>query len=260
MNTDVLNLAFDEFGDSQNPPLIILHGFFASARNWRTVARILAENFHVWVPDLRNHGASSHSATMDYPSMAADLEFFIEQHQLNRPHIMGHSMGGKVAMYFALQHPQVLDKLIVVDISPTAYKHSFSQTIQALKSIPLEKISNRKQADDYLAETIQEASYRQFLLQNLQLQDGQYRWRVDLDIFEQNADNIVGFPELDENIKYPNKALFIGGGESDYIKTDDVYRYFPKADIKTIPGAAHWVHVQAQHEFCNLVNDFLASA
>ncbi len=257
MNTEALSLAFDELGDRQNPPLIILHGFFASARNWRTVARILSENFHVWVPDLRNHGASPHAVTMDYPAMAADIGLFIEQHQLNRPHIMGHSMGGKVAMYFALQYPEVLDKLIVVDISPTAYKHSFSQTIQALKSIPLDKISNRKQADDYLSEIIQEASYRQFLLQNLQLKDGQYTWRVDLDIFEQNADNIIGFPEIEADIQYPDEALFIGGEGSDYIKPDDVFRFFPKAVIEMIPGAAHWVHVQAQHEFCSLVNGFL---
>ncbi len=253
-----LKLAYEEYGEKDKPALIILHGFFASSRNWRSIARQLQQDFHIFVPDQRNHGASPHAEPMDYPAMANDMVDFLYQHGLQRAHFLGHSMGGKVAMLLALNQPQMINKLIVADISPRNYQHSFDQTIQALKNIPLEQIQNRKQADRFLAEAIEDESYRQFLLQNLGLDNGRYRWRVDLPLFQRYADKIVGFPEIQAGKFYPDPALFLGGENSDYIRENDVYRYFPKAIIKYLPNAAHWLHVQAPEAFCQEVRQFLA--
>ncbi|WP_305907397.1 alpha/beta fold hydrolase [Methylomarinum sp. Ch1-1] len=253
-----LPLAFDEFGDPAARPLVILHGFFASSRNWRTIAKKLAVRHHVYVLDMRNHGASPHSPQMDYPVMATDLKYFLDQQGVERVNLLGHSMGGKAAMWFALNCPDSVDKLIVADISPTRYRHSFDQTIQALQNLPLHAINNRKEADEILAETIGDSSYRQFLLQNLQLEAGEYRWRVDLDIFYRTADNIIGFPDVEGVTPYSEKTLFLGGEHSDYIRREDVRRLFPAARIKTIPDAAHWLHVQAPELFCDEVDSFLA--
>jgi pimeloyl-ACP methyl ester carboxylesterase len=160
-------LAFEKFGAVQNPPLIILHGFFASSRNWRQIAEKLATDFCVYVLDARNHGNSPHCEIMDYEMMASDVAHFITQNALQNVTLLGHSMGGKTAMWLALNYPDLLENLIVVDIAPIAYKHSFDPIINSLKNLPLAELSNRKQADLLLAEIIPELNYRQFLLQNL---------------------------------------------------------------------------------------------
>lgn len=257
MNIQPLTLAFDEFGDRNAAPLVILHGFFASSRNWRAIARTLAERYHVYVPDLRNHGASPHSPVMDYPAMAVDLKHFLDQNGIRKTHLLGHSMGGKVAMWFALNCPEAVERLVVADISPTRYQHSFENTIAALQDVPLNAIRNRKEAEAALSESIADGNYRQFLLQNLQLTDGEYAWRVDLDIFRRTADNIIAFPAADNVLPYPKEALFLGGGNSDYIREDDVYRLFPEARIKQIADTGHWLHVQAPRQFCEEVSVFL---
>lgn len=252
-----VQLTFEEFGENSSTPLIILHGFFASSRNWRSIARRLSIRHHVYVLDMRNHGASVHAKVMDYPAMAADLQNFLQQHEIKKANLLGHSMGGKVAMWYALNCPETVEKLIVADISPTRYEHSFDKTIQALKGLPLLKINSRKEADESLADNIADSSYRQFLLQNLQLKNGEFSWRVDLDIFYQTADNIVAFPDESNLLPYLDDVLFLGGENSDYIRTDDVYRLFPNAVISTIPNSAHWLHVQAPGQFCREVNAFL---
>lgn len=258
MTIQPVPLAYDEFGEPDNVPLVILHGFFASSRNWRQIARNLSERYHVLVPDLRNHGESPHSPVMDYPAMVADMRFFLDQRGIKQVNLLGHSMGGKAAMWFALNFPEYLERLIVADISPTQYRHSFDRTIHALQQLPLQSIVSRKQADALLAASIADNSYRQFLLQNLQLKDGQYQWRVDLDIFMQTADHIISFPDSDHLRPYLGSALFLGGESSDYIKADDVYRWFPYAQIKTIPGTGHWLHAQSPAQFCQEVDIFLA--
>ncbi|MFZ2407751.1 MAG: alpha/beta fold hydrolase, partial [Methylobacter sp.] len=214
---ETVELFFEEFGDPANRPLIILHGFFASSRNWRQIAQRLAGRFHVYVPDMRNHGTSPHHPLMDYPSMTADLLRFIDERGLETVGLLGHSMGGKVAMWFALTSPERVDKLIVADIAPISYKHSFDNTVLALKELPLAELSNRKQAEALLAPRIPELSYRQFLLQNLILKDGKYCWRLDLDIFHRMAPHIAAFPNADHLAPFTGKALFIAGGDSDFV-------------------------------------------
>jgi esterase len=253
-----MKLVFETFGNPQHPPLIILHGFFASARNWRTVAEKLAVNFHVYVPDLRNHGASPHHAVMDYPTMAADLLTFIEQQGLNKVSLLGHSMGGKVAMWFALYHPEFVDKLMIADIAPVSYTHCFNATISALQALPLDKIHNRKQADDFLATLIPELSYRQFLLQNLVLVNGAYCWRVDLAIFRHAAPAIIGFPNTDTVTPFGGHALFIAGEQSNYVQADAITPLFPAATLRIVAGAGHWLHVQQTAVFMAYIEDFLA--
>jgi pimeloyl-ACP methyl ester carboxylesterase len=140
---ETVELAFEELGSPGNAPLIILHGFFASSRNWRQVAEKLAASFHVYVLDMRNHGASPHHPVMDYPAMAADLLQFMDVQGLTTASLLGHSMGGKVAMWFALNYPEHMEKLIVADIAPVSYQHSFDNTIRILKALPLVEIPIR---------------------------------------------------------------------------------------------------------------------
>jgi pimeloyl-ACP methyl ester carboxylesterase len=254
---ETVDLAFEELGSPGNAPLIILHGFFASSRNWRQVAEKLAANFHVYVLDLRNHGASPHHPLMDYPSMAADLLRFIETHELKAPSLLGHSMGGKVAMWFALNHPERVDKLIVADIAPVGYRHCFNHLIQALKAVPLHEISNRKQAELLLAPDIPELGYRQFLLQNLILKNGAYCWRVDLDIFYRMAPNIIAFLDAGQLTPHAGETLFLSGEDSGYVKADDVKTLFPNATLNVIANAGHWLHVQQPGVFVERVEAFL---
>jgi pimeloyl-ACP methyl ester carboxylesterase len=254
---ETVELAFEEYGDKTNQALILLHGFFASSRNWRKIAKNLSEFYHIYVLDLRNHGLSPHISTMDYPAMANDLALFMNSHDLQTASILGHSMGGKVAMWFAMNQPQRVTKLIVADISPVTYQHSFDHTIQALKQLPLDKISNRKQADNYLASSISEWDYRQFLLQNLQLKDDVYCWRVDMDIFYQAADNIIAFPDVDNVPPYIDETLFIMGEKSTYTDVNAITSCFPEAKITVLKDTAHWLHVQSPIEFCSSVIDFM---
>ena len=254
---ETVALAFEELGNPADAPLIILHGFFASSRNWRQVAEKLAATFHVYVLDLRNHGASPHHPIMDYPSMAADLLQFMDTHHLTTASVLGHSMGGKVAMWFALNHPERIDKLIVVDIAPVNYKHCFNHLIQALKALPLPEINNRKQAELQLATAIPELGYRQFLLQNLILKDGAYCWRVDLDIFYSTAPNIIAFPAVEQLTPFTGKTLFLAGEESNYVKPEAINTLFPEATLSVIVNAGHWLHVQQPGVFIERVEGFL---
>jgi len=254
---EAVELAFEELGNSDDAPLIILHGFFASSRNWRHVAEKLAASFHVYVLDMRNHGASPHHQVMDYPVMSEDLLLFMENRGLTTASLLGHSMGGKVAMWFALNHPDRIDKLIVADIAPVSYTHSFNNLIQALKALPLHEISNRKQAELLLASAIPELGYRQFLLQNLILKDGAYCWRIDLDIFLLMAPNIIAFPDVENITPFTGKTLFLAGEDSGYVKADDVITLFPDATLSVIANAGHWLHVQQPVVFIEQVEQFL---
>jgi esterase len=256
---ETVELAYEEFGHQYPLPLIILHGFFASSRNWRKIAEKLSVLYHVYVLDMRNHGSSPQHEIMDYPSMTADVLRFMETHRISLPFIMGHSMGGKVAMWLALNHPERMSKLIVVDIAPKSYVHSFDKTIQALINLPLAQIHNRKQAETLLADDIPEQDYRQFLLQNLILQEGSYSWRVNLDIFMRTAANIVAFPEIDNLVPYAGSALFIAGSDSEYVGLADVFQLFPSAKFRLINKAGHWLHVQQPEVFAEVVENFLQS-
>ena len=255
---ETVALAFEELGDPNHPALLILHGFFASSRNWRQVAEKLAVDYHVYVLDMRNHGSSPQNPQMDYVSMSADLLRFMDDKSLNTASLLGHSMGGKVAMWFSLNHPVRVDKLIVADIAPVTYSHCFNKLIAALKALPLAEINNRKQAELLLAEDIPELSYRQFLLQNILLKEGCYRWRIDLDIFQQSAPAIIGFPDTQSVKPYSKACLFLAGSDSSFVKAEDIKSLFPEAKLSVIDDAGHWLHVQQPQTFIEQVQEFLS--
>ncbi len=252
-----VNLAFEQFGEVTNSPLIILHGFFASSRNWRQIAEKLAASFGVYVLDARNHGASPHAEIMSYETMAADVVQFIIKHKLKNVTLMGHSMGGKTAMWLALNDSELVENLIVVDIAPIDYKHSFQPLIQALQNLPLAELANRKQAELWLAEWIPELSYRQFLLQNLVLKRDGYQWRIDLAIFQRNAPHILRFPTAENGRQFVGRTLFLAGENSHYLRKNSIETLFPFAQIQVIPNTDHWIHVQQPEAFLNALTDFL---
>lgn len=253
-----VELAFEALGAATDePPLLILHGFFASSRNWRQVAGKLAEHHRVYSLDMRNHGLSGHHPVMDYPAMAMDILTFIRQHGLGKVSLLGHSMGGKAAMWFALNYPEHVDKLLVADIAPVNYRHSFTPLMAALKSLPLDGLTNRKQAEQFLADAIPDLSYRQFLLQNLSLKDGTYYWRVDLEIFSRTADNITAFPDAGHLPPFTGNTLFIAGADSAYIDPASLPGLFPNAQLSIIANAGHWLHVQQPAAFIEVLENFL---
>jgi len=253
-----VDLAFEEFGSPRHEPLIILHGFFASSRNWRLIAQKLSGERHVCVLDLRNHGRSPHHPLMDYPSMSADILACMAKMGWSKASLLGHSMGGKVAMWLALNHPDRVDKLVVADIAPVGYPHSFAGLVAALKSLPLASVTDRKQAETFLADAIPDAAYRRFLLQNLRLHENGYAWRIDLDIFATAAPAIAGFPETGTLPAFAGKALFVAGADSGYVAGKDVLPLFPAAVLHYLANAGHWLHVQQPEAFIRLVRAFLA--
>lgn len=245
---------------SRGKPIIILHGLFGSKRNWHSVATKLAENNRVVVPDLRNHGASPHSETMDYPNLACDLVAFIKRENLNQPIIIGHSLGGKIAMYLALKYSQQIDRLIIVDIAPVSYPHRFVVVLKALKNLPLNEIKSRDDADHHLSKTIMDPSLRQFLLQNLTFQNGQYQWRINLPALTKALPELAAFPSFKDFVRCNRPSLFIGGQNSNYMAEkfhSSILKYFPTANIKTIAGAGHWLHVQKTNELIALIEEFM---
>ena len=225
--------------------LIVLHGLFGSATNWRSIARQLSDQFEVFALDLRNHGASFWADSMDYPDLAADVAGFIEKHGLGAVNIIGHSMGGKTAMTLALNQPELVAKLLVVDIAPVGYEHSHAPFIDALLALDLDTLSNRSQADEALRDAVPEDGVRLFLLQNLVQQDGRFRWRINFPALREAMPTLVDFPTLDTHFKGP--ALFLYGANSDYVLPqhhDAIKRYFPNAQRQSVPGAGHWLHAE----------------
>lgn len=260
-----MKLYFREFGTyrERRPTLIFLHGLFGSAANWQTVARGLEERFHVLVPDLRNHGRSPHAEAMDYPLMANDVASFIDEQGLDSALLIGHSMGGKVAMWLALVRPELVGALVAVDIAPVAYSHEFDNIFQALNAVDLGRISGRAQADGHLAGFLTDPALRQYLLQNLVNHDGSWGWRFNLQVLMQAINRITGFPDISPSMQFPGPALFLHGGVSEYLKPaylPIIRQRFPLARVRSIPGAGHWVYAERPVEFRAALNTFLDSA
>jgi len=238
-------------------PLIILHGLFGMSDNWSTLAKKLGELYTVYTIDLRNHGKSPHHPQMDYSTLATDILTFIETHQLDMVNLIGHSMGGKVAMQFAINFPNKLNKLVVVDIAPKLYEGNHANIFEAFKSLPLPEITSRKQADEALKTILPEFSVRQFILKNLtRNKEGQYYWRPAIDYIHNNYTNILGQIEG----VYEGVTLFIKGEHSYYIQVKDVgeiKQQFPKATISTIKNAGHWIHAEQPLAFFETSKQFL---
>ena len=255
-----VELAHDAFGDA-GPPVVVMHGLLGSARNWAGIGKQLAEGYRVFTLDLRNHGRSPWADTMSFDEMAGDVAAFIERHDLGPAALIGHSLGGKVAMRLALTRADQVERLVVVDVAPVAYAHSFGPFIEAMRQVDLAAVHQRADADVQLERTIPDAAIRNFLLQNLIRTDGGYAWRVNLDALAVNMPELLSFPAPPEGAVYRGPTLFVAGGRSPYIKPEHrplIERLFPNAEHVVIEGAGHWVHAERPAEFLARVQPFLS--
>ena len=252
-----IKLFYKSYGEGE--PLIILHGLLGASGNWHTLSRnVFADRFQVFTLDLRNHGRSPHSDIFDYPSMVGDLERFIEERDLAPANVLGHSMGGKVAMWLALEHPDLVRRLIVADIAPRAYPPHHMHILNALKALDLPAFTSRAEVDEALAEQIKEPAIRQFLLKNLDSNEGSdYRWKMNLPAIYENYPRINS--AIESSRVYDGPALFIKGGRSNYIAEKDeaqIKSLFPEAKMQQIPDAGHWIHAEAPQRFAEMVLAF----
>lgn len=256
-----IELAANEFGSG--PPVAILHGLFGSGRNWRSVAQHLAARHRVLTFDLRNHGASPWADGMSYGDMVEDVRASFRARGIGHAALLGHSMGGKVAMLMALLHPDEVDLLIVVDIAPAANPPNLLAYIRAMRVIDLRGVTRRAEVDTRLVGAVPDPAERAFLLQNLMIDENAARWRLNLEAIERGFPEIVGFPDLPAGTFYRGPALFVAGALSNYIRPEhepSIRRLFPRARIIRIEGAGHWVHAEQPQAFLQAVGPSLTSA
>lgn len=251
-----------EYGDSGDgrPPVLLLHGLFGSSTNWHSIARRLSESRRVLAPDLRNHGRSPSRTPMTYPAMAEDLIYLLDEQGIGQAALVGHSMGGKAAMWLALTKPERVQALVVADMAPVTYQHSFDGVLAALGSLDLNALTDRREADAQLARHLDTPGLRAYLLQNL-LKDGDgWRWRINLSVLNGSMGDILGFPDATGR-QYPGPAFFIYGNESDYVtgkQLQSIRALFPLARLRGVPNAGHWVYADQPDAFLNAIVSFLA--
>ncbi|MCW9002146.1 MAG: alpha/beta fold hydrolase [Rhodospirillales bacterium] len=258
-----MTLSHVRYGDSGSP-IVILHGLFGSARNWAAVARALSAHHRVFTVDLPNHGESPWTPEMDYPAQAARVRALMDGLGLNEAAILGHSMGGKVAMTMALETPERVARLLVVDIAPvgvSAAKTPFSGFIAAMRSMDLSRITRRAEAEEALSAVVTNPAIRSFLVQNLTRgEDGVFFWRINLAGIEARLEDITGWPDFSRHAGYAGPALFIKGEKSDYVPSvlhAEIRRLFPRVEIKTIADAGHWPHAERPDAFLAAATPFL---
>ena len=247
------------YGDT-GVPLLIVHGLFGSARNWRVVQKRLAEGRRVIAVDLRNHGDSFWSADHSYEALAEDLAEVIAAHG-GVADVLGHSMGGKAAMVLALSEPALVGRLIVADIAPVAYGHTQAAHIEAMQAVDMTAVTRRSEADKQLALRVAEAPLRAFFLQSVELGETGAKWKLNLDALGAEMPHIMGFPSLERQFEGP--TLFLSGAESDYVKPKvqpEIPALFPRAEFAAIAGAGHWLHAEKPREFLLEVERFLQPA
>jgi len=241
-------------------PLIILHGLLGSCENWRTHKKIFSRSYRVFALDLRNHGCSPHSEIFNFEAMTDDLSEFMDRQGIETAHLLGHSLGGRVAMRFASKNSKRVGKLVVVDVGVKAYTGEHREILEALRALDLSEFKSRSEVDAALAPNISALSVRRFLLKNVEPDKSQgLKWRINLDAIYRNYDATTKAVPLDRPFEMP--ALFVRGEKSEYIRDEDLpgmKKFFPHAEVIKIAGAGHWVHVDAPQEFATAVLAFLA--
>ncbi len=251
-----MKLHFRTLGSGE--PLLILHGLFGSSDNWQTLGRKYAENYTVYLIDQRNHGHSDWSNEFDYKLLSDDLHELIKAEGLNKVRILGHSMGGKTAMTFALDHQALIEKMIIADIAPKGYPPHHGPILAALNSVNLDVLKTRKDVEDVISAQIPDPGTKMFLLKNLYWKaDGQLGWRINIPVLEEKMPHIIA--------AIPNKmvdvnTLFLRGDRSGYITDADldaIHDQFPNSQVKTIHGAGHWLHAEKPEEFYDITIKFL---
>ncbi len=248
------------YGTQNATNLLIAHGLFGSARNWRVLSKRLSEARPVLTVDMRNHGSSPWFQSQTYADMAADLAQIIEKNG-GHADVLGHSMGGKAAMVLALSRPELVRNLIVADIAPVAYGHSQMPLVKAMQHLDLSAVTTRRTADEQLLNSVPDAGVRAFLLQSLDITSTPPKWQLNLDIIGRYMSDIIGFPDISGS--FTGRVLFLAGGKSDYIRPQYLRRIleiFPNAEFKTIAGSGHWLHAEKPREFEAEIRSFLDEA
>lgn len=269
-----MEMYYRELGEG--PPLVIIHGLYGSSDNWMKTAKALSGRFRVYAVDLRNHGRSPHSDVHNYEAMRDDLLELLDKLSVEKASLLGHSMGGKVAVCFAGHYPDRVEQLIVADISPVSYSVTGRQSggrayhagvLEAMRSIDVDSVESRAEADRKLSGKVENRRIRQFLLKNLKRkEDKSFGWRINLDVLIRELDNIMdGINESCPGFPIPVTGfpvLFIRGERSPYIKDEDfpaIRKIFPQAEITTLPGAGHWLHAEKPGEFVKRILGFTFS-
>jgi pimeloyl-ACP methyl ester carboxylesterase len=254
-----MHLFHRDLGGAGHPPLVILHGMLGSSRNWQTAGKDLAAKYHVLALDLRNHGGSPHAADMSYETMAVDVLAWLDAQGLTRVTLLGHSMGGKIAMVLACRHPARVARIIVVDMAPKNYAWPAHRLeFAAMNELAVADIKSRAEAEQHFEAKVPDWAMRKFLTTNLErTPEGGMRWQINLPALT------AGLPELERNPltatdRFAGPALFIIGGKSRYVLPEDhaaILRHFPAARIETIAEAGHNPHMEAREAFGRLVLD-----
>lgn len=239
-------------------PLVILHGLFGSADNWFSIARELDKEFTMYLVDQRNHGDSPHDNEWNYDVMVEDLKELLDDEGLDKVNLMGHSMGGKTVMNFALKYPERVEKLIVADIAPRYYPVHHESILEGLNSLDLKSINSRKEADDALANHISEPGIRQFLLKSLGRDSEGFAWKINLPILTKNIENVG--EALPEGESFEGATLFLAGANSHYIQQKDlpeILEFFPNYELEFVQNAGHWLHAEQPHAVVEEIRKFL---
>ena len=249
---------------SEGEPLLILHGLFGSLSNWGWHSKQLARDFAVYGVDLRNHGDSPHADAMDYQSMAADVKALLAHLGIASCAIIGHSMGGKAAMQLALTEPQLVDKLIVVDIAPVTYTSKADghlKVMAGMRALNLSMLGSRAEAEEFLEGYIEDEATRKFVVTNIvRDSDGGYRWRLNLDAIENHYDELRNKPVASQPFQGP--TLFVRGDESNYVRKKheaEILELFPQAGVKSIMECGHWLHADKPKVFQKIAHNFLSA-
>jgi pimeloyl-ACP methyl ester carboxylesterase len=259
-----MELYFREYGSprSDQPTLVFLHGLFGSSVNWHSIARQFENEWHVLAPDLRNHGRSQHCDQMSYTQMAKDVADLLETLFVEQAIVIGHSMGGKVAITLAQHHPEKIAALVVADIAPVAYEHEFDDILAGFDAVELGHLRNRNDADVMMATVIEHLGIRQYLLQNLLKEEGEWRWRLNLSGIAASMDVITGFaPGCHQ--AYEGPALIIRGEYSAYVQDQhepEIRNCLPAVLIETLRGVGHWIYAEDPEGFMFFLRPFLSQS
>jgi esterase len=253
-----MQLNFKQMGEG--PALVILHGFLGSSDNWVSLSRnYFAPHYTVYLLDARNHGESGHDSEHSYTTMVGDLLEFLDTQNIEKAIIMGHSMGGKTAMLFACEHPDRIEKLVVIDMMPGIYEHSNLPVVEAMLKLDFDTLKSRKEADEALTADLPNFGLRQFVLKNIYWETKErLGWRPNLPVLASTIDHLN--EALSPDHVFTGSTLFVRGELSDYIKgpeVTDIQTHFPGAVIETIEGAGHWVQADKPEEFCRVVLAYL---
>lgn len=255
--TEAVELACTETGNG--PAVVLLHGLLGNGRNLAPIAGALADDYRVLTPDLRNHGQSPHTPVMDYPELAADLIALLDKNRIDRAALVGHSLGGKVVMTTALLYPDRVTKLVSLDMAPVPYDQVLGELLDKLHQLPINEISSRNAADQWLANHgVDDSRLRGFLLQNLVRGKTGFCWRMNLEALRSQRQTMIGFPDTAE--PWTGPALFLHGAESDYVLPEHhatIRRLFPAAGIEEVPNAGHWLHAERPQPIADRLKKFL---